>query len=330
MSTTRPLEQRETHIPEVSVVMPVFNSMRYLPDVIPPLLTEGRRRGDVEFIFVDNGSTDGSFEQLQNLGRDTKLFSRPNQTISALRNFGALQARGRYVSFIDADCAISPFYFDAAIEDLRATGAAATGHEYDLPSSPAWLERAWHDLHFRGRSRNVEYLNAGNLFVDRKVFNLVSGFREDLSTGEDAELGQRMNAAGHRIHANPAVRAVHLGNPKSVRQFFRRQVWHGVGMFGTVKWRSIDKPTAAMLLQLVATIAGVTIVATMRWPLVTRLAVAAALQLVVPGLAVALRVSRQRRVASVVPGIFLYWLYFLARIHALSLIVSGKSHRYRK
>ena len=47
-------------MPEVSVVMPVFNSMHYLPRTIPPLLSEGRRRGDVEFIFVDNGSTDGS------------------------------------------------------------------------------------------------------------------------------------------------------------------------------------------------------------------------------------------------------------------------------
>jgi glycosyltransferase involved in cell wall biosynthesis len=310
--------------------MPVFNGMRYLSDVIPPLLTEGRRRGNVEFIFVDNGSTDGSLEYLRNLDPDTKLFSLPNQSIGAVRNFGARQAQGRYISFIDADCAIAPFYFDVAIDDLRSTGAAATGHQYDLPSTPGWIEAAWHDLHFSGESRDVMYLNAGNLLVDRTTFNIVGGFREELLTGEDAEFGQRLNAGGHRIHANPAVRAIHLGNPKSVRQFFRRQVWHGIGMFGTVRWRSIDKPSAVMLLHMGATLAGLIIVGAMRWPIVDRLAVAAALQLVAPGLTVGYRLIRQRRGKSIASGVFLYWLYYWARIQALALIMSGQARRYRK
>jgi glycosyltransferase involved in cell wall biosynthesis len=317
-------------MPEVSVVMPVFNSMRYLPRIVPALLSAGRRHGNVEFIFVDNGSTDGSFEHLGNLGANTRLLSLPGRSIGAVRNFGAKEARGRYISFIDADCEIEPFYFDAAIETLRSSGAFATGHVVDMPPSPGWIEAAWHNLHFRGDARYVAYINTANLFVDRTAFNRVNGFREELVTGEDAELGQRLNTGGFLMYANPAVRAMHLDNPKSVRQFFRRQVWHGIGMFGTVRWNSIDKPTMALMLHLGATIAGLIVVATMRWPLADRLAMAAVLQLMVPGLTVGVRLFRARRVASVVPGVFLYWLYYWARAQALLVIVFGQSRKYRK
>jgi glycosyltransferase involved in cell wall biosynthesis len=310
--------------------MPVFNSMRYLPRIIPALLSEGRRRGDVEFIFVDNGSTDGSYEHLGNLGPDTGLYSLPGRSIAAVRNFGAKEARGRYISFIDADCEVAPFYFDVAIDTLRASGASATGHVVDLPSNPEWIEAAWHNLHFNGHARDVAYINTANLFVDRSAFNRVSGFREELVTGEDAELGQRLNAAGFRMHANPAVRVIHLDNPKSVRQFYRRQVWHGIGMFGTVGWRSLDKPTTVLALHLGATLAGLIVIAVMPWPLAGRLAVAAALQFVAPALTVGFRLFRLRRVASILPGVFLYWLYYWARVQALLVIVFGQSRRYRK
>jgi glycosyltransferase involved in cell wall biosynthesis len=284
----------------------------------------------VEFIFVDNGSTDGSFEHLGDLGPDTKLFSLPGRSIGAVRNFGAKEARGRYISFIDADCELAPSYFDVAIDTLRSSGAFATGHVVDIPANPGWIEAAWHDLHFRGNARDVAYINTANLFVDRTAFNRVSGFREELVTGEDAELGQRLNAAGFRMYANPAVRAIHLDNPKTLRQFFRRQVWHGIGMFGTVGWKTIDKPTTALMLHLAATIAGLIVVVTMSWPLVDRLALAAALQLVAPGLTVVVRLLRARRITSVVPGVFLYWLYYWARAQALLVIVFGKGRRYRK
>jgi glycosyltransferase involved in cell wall biosynthesis len=310
--------------------MPVFNSMRFLPEVLPALLAEGRRRGDVEFIFVDNGSTDGSLDALAHLGDDCAVLQLPGKSIGALRNAGAREARGRLVSFIDADCLIGESYFDAAIDDLRSSGASATGCVYDLPARPGWIEAAWQALHAAGTARFVEYLNAGNLVVERDAFLSVGGFREDLPTGEDAELGQRLNASGHRIHANPAVRAIHLGNPKTLRQFYRRQVWHGVGMFGTVNMRSVDKPTAVMLLHVAATLGGLwyLVAGTPAFP--ARIALALGLQLVAPLLALAFRWYRQRRVAAVVPGLLLYWLYFWARLNALGVIVSGQGARYRK
>jgi hypothetical protein len=64
--------------------------------------------------------------------------------------------------------------------------------------------------------------------------------------------------------------------------------------------------------------------------MVNRLAVAAALQFVAPGLTVGYRSIRRHRAKSLVSGIFLYWLYYVARIQALALIVSGRARQYRK
>ena len=328
--TTACAAGRMSDSPDISVVVPVFNSMRFLPHTVPPLLASGRSRKNVEFIFVDNGSSDGSREYLQSLGDDVHVYHRPGLSISALRNHGAQAARGEYLSFIDSDCRVGAAYFVAAIADLEESGASATGHEYDIPEPAGWIESAWHHLHYRTHACDVQYLNGGNFFVQRRVFERIGGFREDLWTGEDAELGQRWNAAGERIHGHPAVRAVHLGNPKSLRQFYRRQVWHGVGMLGTAGKASLDKPTVMMALHLVASGAGLWLLVLAPLPLLSRTVAAIALQLIVPAMTVAFRLARQRRVAVVLPGLLLYWLYYWARVQAMSLIVSGRARHYRK
>lgn len=311
--------------------MPVRDSMRYLPRVVPRLIDAGRRHGRVLFVFVDNGSVDGTREYLESIGGpDIQLIRHDDASVGALRNLGAAQGSGPYLSFIDADCEISDGYFAAALADLRESGASATGYPYALPDEPGWIESVWHDLHHRDIAREVTYLNAGNFFVRRSAFERVGGFRVDIRTGEDAELGQRLTDAGERIHANPAVRAVHLGNPKTIRDFYRRGVWHGLGMFGTVRRGAIDKPTAMLFAHLIATLVGLIVLGAGPGSLATRLAIVVALQLLVPTITVAYRALLVRRVRAPLRGVFLYWLYYWARAHSLLLLMRGHARTYRK
>jgi glycosyltransferase involved in cell wall biosynthesis len=305
--------------------------MRFLPLTLPTLLAAGRRVGGIELIYVDNGSTDGSREFLQSWeSKGLKWQDVNGGTIAGMRNSGARQSSGTYLSFIDADCSVPESYFEEAIEVLRSTGAAATGCEIHVPENPHWLEAAWHDLHYFGRDRFVPYLNSGNFFVSRAAFQAVGGFREDMVTGEDAEIGQRLVSAGHPIFACARVKAIHLGNPKSIREFYRRNVWHGLGMFGTVSWRNVDRPTAMLALHLLATILGIVALFSPQLPTVSRLVLAMGLQLVAPIATVIYRGSRTRQWRSAPIGVALYWLYFWARAYALAIVASGLSRRYRK
>ncbi len=313
--------------PAVSVVVPVLDAMAYLPRTVPALLAEARVRG-AEVLFVDNGSTDGSYEYLQSL-KDVRVLRRSGGTIGALRNHAARHARGAWLAFVDADCIVSPGYLRTALEVLARTGAAAIGCETIPPAPAHWIEAAWHALHFVGRERYVRTLFSAGLVVSRAAFEQVGGFRETLVTGEDAELGLRLDAAGYLLYESPSVAVVHLGNPRTLGAFYRRSVWHGVGMLDSAG-RRLDRPTAMTLAHLALTLATPAVLPGVRAGAAAALLVAPALQLAVPAATVAFRCMQTRRVRAVLPGLLLYWLYYWSRIHALFLIATGRARDYRK
>lgn len=70
----------------------------------------------------------------------------------------------------------------------------------------------------------------------------VGGFEEALITDEDYDLGIRLNAAGFTLLESPAVAVVHLGNPRSLLQFFRKIRWHATGGMRLLANRKLDKP----------------------------------------------------------------------------------------
>ena len=89
---------------EVSVVVPVYNSSRYLHQCIDSLINQTLK--DVEFIFVDDGSTDDSYEILRNYqekDRRIKIFRQENMHAGVARNNVMKQATGKYIIFLDSD-----------------------------------------------------------------------------------------------------------------------------------------------------------------------------------------------------------------------------------
>lgn len=300
--------------PSFGIVMPVYQAKAYLPRVLPALEAAAKRAG-ADIVAVDNGSTDGSYELLlERRGLGFQVLRLPDLTISALRNRGAAATSASILAFIDADCLVEPDYLERAAAVLRSTGAAATGSGYDLPSDPGWIESAWHALHRRPGDGWVNYVPAGNFVVEREAFDAVHGFDEGLATGEDTELCQRLADSGYRIYASSAVSARHLGNPRTVTAFFRKQYWHALGMFGTFRRDRRDKPVWLTLLHLFASVGAVVLVAVGgRAGLVP----AFLLTQLAPAIAVVFRWSRLGRVVLPARSFALYNLYLWARVAAL-------------
>ena len=307
--------------PAISVIMPVRNAMKYLPRSIAGLIRAMEQRQDTELIVIDNGSTDGTREWLarQAVPR-LQLLVAPELTVGALRNRGASIARGEYLSFIDADCVVPPDYFHRAMTALNASGADAVGCYYQLPPNPTRLELAWDDLHAPRREGFVHLLNAGNFLIRRPAFERAGGFSASLVTGEDAELGLRLQRLGFSQFETPDMVAVHIGNPTTLRQFFRKELWHGRGMFGTFRLNVLDKPVWMTLAHLLAMISALLIVVTKRFSAASVLGFFLLL-LVVPVAAVTYRASGRRRVRYPVLSVLLYFLYFSARVCALPFAI---------
>ena len=94
---------------KVSVVMPVYNAGEYL---IPCLdSVQAQTLKEIEVICVDDGSTDGSGEVLEEYaGKDSRfqVFHQKNQYAGCARNLGLSHAAGKYVVFWDADDLFEP------------------------------------------------------------------------------------------------------------------------------------------------------------------------------------------------------------------------------
>jgi glycosyltransferase involved in cell wall biosynthesis len=94
----------------VSFVVPVYNKEPWLPAVLEGLKAQ-RGAFRREFIFIDDGSTDGSLALLRDLTRDwsdTRIISQANAGSAAATNRGIREARLSMIKFCDADDILMP------------------------------------------------------------------------------------------------------------------------------------------------------------------------------------------------------------------------------
>jgi glycosyltransferase involved in cell wall biosynthesis len=94
--------------PLVSVVIPTYNRNRQVQAALKSVLAQ--TYPEFEIIVVDDGSTDGTGETLQQIvssqgssSKQVRYFFQPNQGQSAARNKGIDEARGEWVAFLDSD-----------------------------------------------------------------------------------------------------------------------------------------------------------------------------------------------------------------------------------
>lgn len=86
----------------VSVIIPVYNVEEYIEQCVNSLINQDIRK--VEFIFVNDGSTDKSIMNLKKYNDcRIKIINRENGGLSAARNTGMKAAIGKYILFLDSD-----------------------------------------------------------------------------------------------------------------------------------------------------------------------------------------------------------------------------------
>lgn len=96
-------------MPQISIIVPVYNSERYLKDCLDSL--RGQSFSDLEVILVDDGSSDTSVEICKDYAREDGRFQvvcMEHKGVSAARNTGLSHASGRYLAFVDSDDFIAP------------------------------------------------------------------------------------------------------------------------------------------------------------------------------------------------------------------------------
>jgi hypothetical protein len=216
--------------PLISVLVPVYNGMPYLPETIESI--RGQTLRDFEIIVLDDGSTDASFEYLATVHDDRLRIERlARGGLWAALNHGLKVARAPLIARIDADDLALPERFQLQFDYLAAhPECLALGCQSILinekgerlgegryPTSPLVIR--WESL-FRS-----PILHPGSLYRRDPVL-MVGGYRKEFDVAEDYDLWTRLLPHGalgnlpqqllrYRVHSR-SVCAVH--KDKQVRQ----------------------------------------------------------------------------------------------------------------
>ncbi len=100
-NTTPTHAAETTYQPLVSVIMPAYNTASFIREAIDSVLSQDY--SNKELIIIDDGSTDGTVEIIQEYGDSVTLLTQHNQGSAVARNTGLDTARGEYVAFLDSD-----------------------------------------------------------------------------------------------------------------------------------------------------------------------------------------------------------------------------------
>src|SRR5690606_955976 len=85
-----------------SVIIPLFNKEKYIKATLDSVFKQTFQ--DFEIIVINDGSTDNSENEVLKFDSSKiRYFKTENKGVSAARNFGINQAKGRFITFLDAD-----------------------------------------------------------------------------------------------------------------------------------------------------------------------------------------------------------------------------------
>lgn len=225
---------------DISVIVPVRNEASVLRDTAASMLAQSVD-GNLELLFVDGCSDDGSSEILAELAEHderVRVLTNPKRIEPAALNVGVRNARGTYVALLNAHCWFPQDYLARGVERLsRGDVTWVTG-----PAIPRGRDR-WS----RGVARAlVSPLGAGGskkwatveasttdeieldtgLFagvVRREELSSLGPFQESWLVNHDSEMAARVIGAGGRIVLLPSMGAYY--HPRNTPVALWRQYW---------------------------------------------------------------------------------------------------------
>jgi glycosyltransferase involved in cell wall biosynthesis len=194
--------------PTITAAVRVYNGEDHIASTLDAIL--GQTRPADEVLVVDDGSTDGTADELRRFGREIRVVRQPNGGYAAAFNSCFAEARGEFVANCDADDVWQP-------DKLAAQAEALAAHpEVDLAFAAA-------ELFGRGSGPFNSFDHAGVLdaetfgpilyagnpmctsstIVRRRLFATVGTFRDSAAPAEDYDFWLRVAATGATFFYDP-------------------------------------------------------------------------------------------------------------------------------
>jgi len=172
--------------PLVSVIIPCYNSARFLITSIGSVLSQ--TYSPIEIIVVNDGSTDNTEEVVSSIKcANLRYFRQENGGVSSARNLGIKQARGEYIRFLDADDELPADSIQKQVVhalSLKDNQISVGGYRLN-------------DVRCLPSSNIMAMYSCCQFFIPRELLLEVNGFDTNLRVAEDLELTIKLKAKGY-------------------------------------------------------------------------------------------------------------------------------------
>ena len=216
--------------PKVSVIIPTYNCMRYVPEAVESVLNQTYR--DYEIIIVDDGSIDQTraalAKHIEAHPQKVRYIFQQNAGEGGARNRGIKEARGEYVAFLDADDIWTPQKLEIQmnlVESLKEKNIVVFGDAYafnerGVITRSMFKEREPHEGSVFEELLYKNFVVTQTVVARRNLFAKVGYFKEGMKYCADFEMWLRLaknykfhyvNEAivGYRIHSNNVSGNIH-------------------------------------------------------------------------------------------------------------------------
>lgn len=195
----------------ISVIVPVYNGQDYLENCIRSI--ENQTWKNLEVIIVNDGSQDGTAgvcDALQTSYDNVRVITLDDLGVSAARNAGLDEAKGEFVTFVDADDMLHPAMLQMLGDCMARTESDIVGCRFFMWSDETEWERAVQTEAVEGKTVTYDegdYLRdsllRGNSRCWSKLYRMETigdmRFQEGLSIGEDMLFVLKLLARAGRI-----------------------------------------------------------------------------------------------------------------------------------
>lgn len=187
--------------PLVSVIIPVYNSSKYIQKAIESVLSQTYRH--YEIIVVDDGSTDGTRRKLELYQNRIRYVFQENQGSAAARNTGLKLARGELVAFLDSDDLwsmseklekqVACFAKNPDLGGINTGWRIIDGADKHIKTVQPWHKAPQLDLETWLKKKCVR---TSAMMFRRSWLDKVGGFDPELRQSHDVDLILRLSLAG--------------------------------------------------------------------------------------------------------------------------------------
>ena len=157
--------------PTIAIIIPVYNVEKYVNETLLSIKNQISQPNEV--IVIDDGSTDASFNILDNF-RDLqgwKIIQTPNQGLGLTRNFGRSIAKSEYIYFLDSDDIIN----NDLIYQMRKII-----HQYNKPDVILFSGVCFDDKETNNKKPNLKFTLQGEYFRGSKLITKLTKKKETL------------------------------------------------------------------------------------------------------------------------------------------------------